>query len=72
MLHHPETRHFEPGFKLGERLAVALKQQVEKKPPRWVGQRLKNPVFVIHDPNIVTIWSHVKKQKEGIWIVAVA
>ena len=47
VLHHPEPRHRQLRLQLGERAAVALKEEVKQPPTAWIGEGAKNR-FVFH------------------------
>ena len=52
MLHDAETCHFQPGFQVFQRAAVALKKQVQEEATRRVGKRLEYVVVVRHGRTI--------------------
>ena len=47
VLHHAEARHRQLRLQLGERAAVALKEEVKQPPTAWIGEGAKNG-FIFH------------------------
>src|SRR4051812_35090209 len=52
VFHHPEPRHGQLGFQLGQRAAVPLEEPVEQAPPGGIGQSLEDAIILAHRPNI--------------------